>query len=216
MSYTIEIKKLVDTALAELAQVVESKKIPNTPVSKETFMCRWLAQAAKKQRFSSLVLKDSQAWVKAGRSKGIAADLVGTFTHIQGVYHAVFGEGDAHPALMKNSFDAMIDRLRADGWMIHLEYEIHRKSQVYSDGQHSFVVCSKALMDAFNEERCLIKPLSLYVRAPAEQLVQCAYSSGFLVKKISDYKSIVKYHAEYQIWPNNRANGLVELPICPL
>ncbi len=211
MSYTIEIKKLVDTALAELAQVIESKKIPNTPVSKETFMCRWLAQAIKKQRFNPLVLKNMQAWVKLGRSKGIGADLVGNFTHIQRAYHDVFPEGDVHPPLLKTTLDSMIDSFRAEDWMIHTEYEIQRKSQVYSDGQYSFVVCSKAYSEAFNEEGALIKPLSLYVRAPNDVLVERAFSFRFLVKKISDYKSIVKYHAEYQIWPHNRVDALVEL-----
>nr|WP_232313403.1 DUF2913 family protein [Enterovibrio coralii] len=33
-----------------------------------------------------------------------------------------------------------------------------------------------------------------------------------LLTKVTDYKSIVKYHGEYVMWPSNQADRLVALP----
>nr|WP_269808674.1 DUF2913 family protein [Enterovibrio nigricans] len=45
MSYVLEIKLLVDSALTELEEIKAAGKVQNNPVSEESFLCRWVAQA---------------------------------------------------------------------------------------------------------------------------------------------------------------------------
>lgn len=212
MSYIEDIKSVVDSALAELETAKASGKLQNNPVSEESFLCRWVAQAIKKQRFKNSVSREMTHWVQQGRSMGKNANIKGQMAHIAKVYHHYFSTGDDHPALTRTQFDNLIGALEKADWMIHTEYEISRKVRVISDGQHSFAVCSTALAKSFNEEGELVKPLSLYVRGPEPWFVETMREHGFLVTKVTDYKSIVKYHGEYQIWPCNRADRLVVLP----
>lgn len=212
MSYIKEIKSVVDTALAELEEVKAAGKVQNNPVSEESFLCRWVAQAVKKQRFGNKVAKDMTMWVQQGRSMGKNANIKGQMLHIANVYHHFFPEGDAHAPVTRDVFDSLVSELEAADWMIHTEYEINRKVRVISDGQHSFAVCSVALAKCFNDQGELVKPLSLYVRGPEPWFIETVLQKGLLLTKVTDYKSIVKYHGEYQIWPNNQADTLVVLP----
>nr|WP_232313404.1 DUF2913 family protein [Enterovibrio coralii] len=160
MSYILDIKSLVDSALAELEEAKASGKIQSNPVSEESFLCRWVAQAMKKQRFSNTVAKEMTAWVQNGRSLGKNANIKGQMLHIAKVYHTVYPEGDTHSPITRAQFDELVEKLNAEDWMIHTEYEINRKVRVISDGQHSFAVCSNALAKCFNEAGELVKPLS--------------------------------------------------------
>ncbi|KKD58205.1 hypothetical protein RN22_22275 [Grimontia sp. AD028] len=212
MSYIKDIKSVVDSALAELEEAKASGKLQSNPVSEESFLCRWVAQAVKKQRFGNSVSKEMTAWVQQGRSMGKHANIKGQMQHIASVYHHHFPQGDEHSAITKNQFDALVEALEEADWMIHTEYEINRKVRVISDGQHSFAVCSIALGKSFNAEGELVKPLSLYVRGPESWFIETVREHGMLMTKVTDYKSIVKYHGEYQIWPRNQADRLLVLP----
>ncbi|MDD1780624.1 DUF2913 family protein [Enterovibrio sp. ZSDZ35] len=212
MSYILDIKSLVDSALAELDEMKAAGKVQNNPVSEESFLCRWVAQAMKKQRFGNSVAKEMTGWVQQGRSHGKNANLKGQMQHIAKAYHTVFPEGDEHAPITRAHFDALVETLAAEDWMIHTEYEINRKVRVISDGQHSFAVCSSAIAKSFNEQGELVKPLSLYVRGPEPWFLDAVLEKGMLLTKVTDYKSIVKYHGEYVLWPSNKADRLAILP----
>lgn len=145
MSYINEIKSVVDSALADLEEVKAAGKVQSNPVSEESFLCRWVAQAIKKQRFGNAVAKDMTMWVQQGRSMGKNANIKGQMLHISRVYHHFFPAGDEHAPITRAQFDSLVSELNAADWMIHTEYEINRKVRVISDGQHSFAVCSDAL-----------------------------------------------------------------------
>lgn len=212
MSYTKEIKHLAQSALDELNEVLLQKKIPSNPVSEETFLCRWVAQAMKKQRFSSLVHEDLKRWTQQGRSMGKNAKLKEQLNAINTFYHHFFPDADVSKSIIKNQLETFSAALVDENWMVHTEFEINRKVRVISDGQDSFAVCQKALTQAFDDNGFLIKPLSLYFRGNEDWFVQKAYQEGLLLKKITHYKSIVKYHGEYQIWPNNHFDALAVIP----
>lgn len=70
-------------------------------------------------------------------------------------------------------------------------------------------LCVKQYQQALSESGELIKPISLYVRGDVKQLVDMAYKHGLLLFKVTDYKSLVKYHGEYIVYPaNNDLNCL--------
>ncbi len=212
MSYTKEIKHLAQSALDELNEALLQKKIPSTPISEDTFLCRWVAQAMKKQRFSSLVHEDLKRWTQQGRSMGKNAKLKEQLSAIDAFYTHFFPDSDASTPVMKNQFETFVTVLSDENWMVHTEFEINRKVRVISDGQNSFAVCHKALTQAFDDQNNLIKPLSLYFRGHEDWFIQKAYQEGLLLKKITHYKSIVKYHGEYQLWPNNHLDALAVIP----
>ncbi|MFD2179594.1 DUF2913 family protein [Veronia pacifica] len=212
MSYVNDIQRLVNTALSELQQAIDEKKIQPNPVSEESFLCRWFAQAIKKHRFGSSVANEMTLWVQQGRSMGKNADLKGQLLHISNVYRHFFSDDKSDRAITRDQLDALIDSLDDGQWMVNIQYEINRKVKVISDGQHSFAICAKALESAFDADGKLIKPLSFYVRCPESEFIDLAVSQDMALTKVTDYKSIVKYHAEYQLWPENRANCLAVLP----
>lgn len=212
MSYTIEIKRLASLALSELNDALTQKKIPTNPISEEGFLCRWVATASKKQRFLPCVNEDLKRWTQQGRSMGKNANLKAQLTEINQFYTRVFTQDDEHPAITKNQFDQFVLSLKDADWMIHTEFDIDRKVRVISDGQDSFAVCNTAFTQAFDETDTLTKPLSLYFRGHEPWFVAKAFEHQLLLKKITHYKSIVKYHGEYQIWPNNQMNALCVIP----
>ncbi|MEZ8143845.1 hypothetical protein A1OO_08855 [Enterovibrio norvegicus FF-33] len=212
MSYIKEIKSVVDSALSELNDAKAAGKIQNNPVSEDSFLCRWVAQSIKKQRFDNVVLKDLTRWVQQGRSMGKHANLKGQMLHIASVYHHQFPDGDEHVAVTIAQFDDLLTELEKNDWMVHTDQEISRKMRVISDGQHSFVANSAAVEKSFNEAGELVKPMSLYVRGPEAWFIEAFLANGLLATKVTDYKSIIKYHGEYKIWPRNQADCLVVLP----
>jgi hypothetical protein len=55
--------------------------------------------------------------------------------------------------------------------------------------------------------------MSWFVRGNHAQFVEMAMKAGFMVHKVTDYKSNVKYHGEYLVFPNNQGNQLAEIPL---
>jgi len=54
--------------------------------------------------------------------------------------------------------------------------------------------------------------MSWFIRGNHQEFVSRAWKAGFLVHKVSDYKSTVKYHGEYRIYPKNHGESLAEIP----
>ncbi len=212
MSYTKEIKQLAQDALNALQDAKALKKIPSNPITEETFLCRWVAQALKKQRYTSLVNEDLKRWTQQGRSQGKNAKIKEQLTCINSFYNHFFYDTETLFPVTKDQFNEFSASLHQANWKVNTEFEINRKVRVISDGQDSFAVCERALSLSFDEDQKLIKPLSLYLRGNEEWFTQKAYEHKLLLKKITHYKSIVKYHGEYQIWPNNHIDALALIP----
>ncbi|MGC9460841.1 DUF2913 family protein, partial [Vibrio genomosp. F10] len=45
------------------------------------------------------------------------------------------------------------------------------------------------------------------------EFIEKSAAAGFMVHKVTDYKSVVKYHGEYVIFPRNQGNQLAEIPL---
>ena len=55
--------------------------------------------------------------------------------------------------------------------------------------------------------------MSWFVRGNHADFVEKASQAGYMVHKVTDYKSMVKYHGEYLIFPANEGNQLAEIPL---
>lgn len=213
MSYVTHIQTVVNTAFADIEAAITARKLVDAPAAREAFLGRWVAQAAKKQRFHHSVKADLQRWVQRARSAGTKAALEAEFRQIQSVYQAWFPVNAPANAVMHAQLCQLIDAAKAAQWVVHTDATIDRKVRVISDGHHSLAVCPDATQAAFDSEGVLVKPLSVYVRGPENTFIGWAHQAGLAPTKVTAYKSIVKYHAESLIWPQNQADSLMVMPV---
>ncbi|PWI33991.1 alpha-acetolactate decarboxylase [Vibrio albus] len=220
--YYIELQNVVNTALKELEEEHRKGKLANTPVSNTHFLVRWVTRSLKTQRFPRCVGDDLTRWQKAGRSKGTASDLLFTFKNISAFYQSFFPIEKEPVAITDADIETFLDRMEQDGWSVCTEYDLTEKTQIFSEGDNSLVLCANQCVSCFladeqgqesSQPEMLIKPISMFVRGNHARFVQLATDAGFLVHKRTDYKSIVKYHGEYLIYPFNKGTQLAEIPI---
>lgn len=211
MEFSTEIHQVVKTALSELDVEHHSGKLANTPITNTHFLARWIAKALKQQRFSAQVKKNLETWQKQARSQGAKANLVGVFRAIDKLYSQIL-EADSLVPLIDKQIEAFMDQMESLDWDVVNEYEITEKIQIFADSPNSFVLCALECENCFDGEK-LIKPMHFYVRGNHAQFVEQAVLAGFLVHKQTAYKSKVKYHGEYIIFPHNQGSSLAEIPL---
>lgn len=211
MQYSLEIQNVVNGALSELKQQHAAGKLADTPITNTHFLARWVTKSIKSQCFNSCVKDDLLRWQKASRSKGAGSDLLGIFERISELYQRLVPIGEEHVPILDVHIEAFMDHMESVGWEVVNEFELTEKTQIFADQPNSFVLCAKQCDDCF-EGSDLVKPMSFFVRGNHTAFVLEASNNGFLVHKQTDYKSIVKYHGEYRIFPKNEGNKLAEIP----
>jgi len=212
--YTVEIQKLVNQALAEMAKEHESGRLSNGSVANNLYLVRWVTKAIKSQQFSRLVADDLTRWQKMGRSKGDKAGLMLTFERISKYYQQCFPQGEPERVIRDKEIDAFLDMMEQNGWEVSTSEPLVGcgKVQIFTEGPNSLALCSEQCDSCFDGEE-MVKPMSWFVRGHHADFVEKASAAGFMVHKVTDYKSNVKYHGEYLIFPANRGNQLAEIPL---
>ncbi|WP_390904864.1 DUF2913 family protein [Vibrio rarus] len=212
---------LVDTALQEIQQEHQLGKLADTPVSNTNFLLRWITKSIKEKRFSSLMAKDLLAWQKLGRSQGSKTALYARFHTLSQFYSLFFTKDQPIAPLLDTHIEQIMDDMEALGWSVSNEYDLtgSAKSQVFTDGESSFVLCAKQCESCFDggsnggAGEALVRPMSFYVRGNHQQFIHQALKCGLILHKQTDYKSKVKYHGEYLVYPSNLGPILAEIPI---
>lgn len=207
-----EIYKLVSDGLQELADSQQAGKTPHNPVSETHFLSAWVTKAIKQQRYDHCLAKTLLAWQQQARSMGKNAQLKQQFEHIYQTFSGIPRDEDVARATTSEQLESLYELLEDADWLVTTEYEVNRKVTHHTDGQASLVVCAKQFKEGISEQGEVIKPISLYVRGDAQFFVDTAYKAGLLMYKVTDYKSKVKYHGEYIIYPHNGGTHLPELP----
>ncbi|CAK4068159.1 MULTISPECIES: DUF2913 family protein [Vibrio] len=212
--YTIEIQKLVNTALAELAAEHKSGKAVNAPAANNLYLLRWVTRAIKAQRFPRVVSGDLIRWQKMGRSKGNDAGLMMTFERISKYYAQFFPEGQQDRVIKDHEINAFIDMMEEQGWEVTTSEALVDcgKIQIFTEGPNSLAMCTEQCESCFDGE-VMIKPMNWFVRGHHADFIEKASAAGFMVHKVTDYKSNVKYHGEYLVYPDNRGEHLAEIPL---
>ncbi|WP_261815355.1 DUF2913 family protein [Vibrio gallicus] len=220
-SYAEQLLHLVSSALDEIACEHQKGKLANTPVSNTNFLLRWITKSIKQQRFSTLMAKDLLAWQKQGRSKGSNTEIYSRFVTIREFYSHFFHDFDYDQPILDTQINQWIDFMETVNWSVCTEYDLSGdgRGQLFTQGDSSLVLCAHQCDDCFEggtnddgTER-LMKPMSFYVRGNHAQFIELATRAGFMLHKQTDYKSKVKYHGEYLIYPNNLGTQLAEIPI---
>lgn len=210
--YFAEIQNVVNQAIADLEQEHVSGKLVNAPIANNHFLVRWVTKAIKTQRFDKLTSNDLIGWQKLGRSKGNQALLEPTFRRISAFYRHFFA-GDIN-SITDKQIEAFLDLMERANWEVSTSEVLTdgSKVQIFTDGQNSLALCANQCEQCFEGEQ-LIKPMSWFVRGNHADFVTKAFEAGFMVHKRTDYKSTVKYHGEYLIYPMNKGTQLAEIPL---
>lgn len=207
-----EIYNVVSSGLTALQVAQETGKTQKNPVSESIFLSAWVTKMIKQQYFDHCVSKTLLLWQQQSRTMGKNAQLKQQFERLAETFAQVTGEQGQSTHITAEVIANFYADLEQQDWLITKEYEVTRKVTHHTDGQASLVVCCAQYAAAINEQGELSKPLSLYVRGNVQQFVDTAYRHGLLVYKVTDYKSKVKYHGEYVLYPCNAGGHLPELP----
>ncbi|MCG6200883.1 DUF2913 family protein [Psychromonas antarctica] len=211
--FSQEIYTLINDALTELTASQASGRTPHNPLSEAHYLGAWVTNAMKKKRFDAIVLATLKGWQRQARSFGKDAGLKEQFLFLQNCYNQVLDVDKqvqpVHLAQLKQLFTILSDKQ----WMVTTDLEVGEKLNRHSGGKESLIVCAQQLSNHFDEQGILIKPLSLYVRGNQQTIVDLAFTQDLLLYKITDYKSKVKYHGEFIVYPNNDGTSLPEFPL---
>ena len=116
--------------------------------------------------------------------------------------------------LLDSQIERFLDDMETAGWEVSTSEVLTSggKVQLYTEGQNSLALCSEQCDVCFDGE-LLVKPMSWFIRGNHQEFIEKAYQAGFLVHKVTDYKSAVKYHGEYVVFPANKGDRLAEIPL---
>lgn len=211
-SYYQEIQNVVNSALEDLNQQHQSGKLVDAPNANIQFLLRWVTKAIKEQKFDHCVATDLLNWQKAGRSQGNKLALENVFRRISAYYAHFFVQGSAD--VTDAQIEKLLDRMEALGWEASTSEAIvgQGKVQIYTEGQNSIALCANQCESCFDGE-VLARPISFFIRGNHAQFIEEAYKAGFMLHKRTDYKSNVKYHGEYLVFPLNQGKQLAEIPL---
>lgn len=213
--YGYEIQHLVNEALTSMEAEHQKGRLVDAPVANNHFLLRWMTKKIKDKRFDRSVLPDLIRWQKMGRSKGNQAQFPQLFANIRAFYREILpGEDQPAVAVTDSQIEGFLDAMEAQQWEVSTSEPVvnQGKVQIFTEGQDSLVLCADQCTDNF-EEQNLVKPMSWFVRGNHQAFISLAFEHGFLVHKVTDYKSNVKYHGEYLIFPNNLGDRLAEIPL---
>ncbi|WP_022940053.1 DUF2913 family protein [Psychromonas hadalis] len=213
--FSQQIYTLISTALTELEASQASGRTPKNPLNEAHYFGAWVTTAMKQKRFDTIVLPTLKAWQSKARSLGKGAQLKEQFIYLQQCYNQVLDENKQVQAVNLTKLQALIAQLENEQWMVNTDLVVGNKLNRHSGGASSLIICETQMHDCFDEQGTLIKPLSLYLRGDLSELVNCAFEQNLLLHKMTDYKSKVKYHGEFIIYPNNDGDKLPEFPIKP-
>jgi len=210
--FSQEIYQLTSLALSELDASQTTGRTMHNALSEAHYLGAWVTTAIKKKRFDPIVLETLKSWQKKARSLGKNAGLKEQFIYLQKCYDQVLDEKKASRALNIEQFNALYATLTEQQWLVTTDLEVVDKLNRHSDGKDSLIVCATQITNCFDEQGELIKPISLYVRGNQQTIINLAFAQNILLHKQTDYKSKVKYHGEFIVYPHNDGNFLPELP----
>jgi len=194
-------------ALESLNIAQANGKVPNNPLSESHFFSVWVSKSLKEKLFDVSMMPLLKQWQQRARTQGAGANLKNEFESIKRTYQ---GLDTTDHLITKVQVESLIEALTILDWQINIESHIGKKHSVRKEKHSSLVVDNNSLNAKFNSEGILSSPISLFIRGDNRAFIENAYKLGILVYKVTDYKSIVKFHGEFVIAPNNSFKDMPE------
>ncbi len=202
---------VVESGLDELNASIASGKTSATPVSETYFLSNWVTKSIKQQRFDHSAKTVLLSWQQQSRSMGKNAGLKQQFESIKQAYRAMLSGKSEFDTVTASQLIGFFDALEELEWEVTLDYPVLRKVSHFTDGHDSLVVCIEQQKAGIQDDK-LVKPLSFFVRGDKSLFINLAAKHGLLLHKVTDYKSKVKYHGEYLVYPSNSGPIIAEIP----
>lgn len=210
--FSQEIYKLIETALSDLSASQQSGRTPNNTLSEAHYLGAWVTTAIKSKRFDASLIETLKGWQRQARSLGKNAGLKDQFIYLQQCYSQVLDEDKQVQNVNEQQFSSLYNVLQEQDWMVTTDLVVGDRLNRHSGGKNSLIICAKQIQDCFDDETILVKPISLYIRGNQQDLVDLAFTENLLLYKKTDYKSNVKYHGEFIVYPKNDGHSLPEFP----
>ncbi len=205
-SYNQAVLDLAQAAIHDLAQSNAETHTKRNSAAQSHYLCSWMAKALKEKRFSKLVAKDLELWIRLGRSQGANAKLDELMQSIVTQYT----KAQANSQNLGDALSGLIEDSHANQWLVVTDTELETKLKLDGDGQTSLVVCAKELATHIKDKQ-LIKPIRLYFRGEEKELVQLADKHGLMLSQANKKSSLIKHHKTYTIYPCNQLPALALL-----
>ncbi|MGB0897902.1 MAG: DUF2913 family protein [Psychrobium sp.] len=193
---------LTTTALTELA-----KSSANDPVSESHYLSLWVTQAIKNKRFDLCMSPLLKQWQQSARTLGQGANLKHQFESIKHDYQHVDNLGET---ITKDSLLTLFNVIEAADWQVNYQHLGRKKVAIKMLSSSSLVVDNESFEKAFDENGLLVNQINLFIRGNNKHFFKAAYDCGMLCFKLSDYKSVVKFHGQYVIAANNNYASIAE------
>ena len=214
--FSQEIYTLISSALNDLEASQASGRTQKNALNEAHFLGAWVTTSMKTKRFDRIAVPTLKAWQSKARSLGKNAGLKNQFAYLLDCYNQVLDTDKKVQAVNYSQVEALVKQLETEQWMVNTDLVVGNKLNRHSGGAASLIICEQEMLNNFDEQGVLIKPLSVYLRSDLQVLVKHAFEQNLLLHKITDYKSKVKYHGEFIIYPNNDGDKLPEFPINPV
>lgn len=211
--FSQEIYNVIDCALSELTASQATKRTPKNALSEAHYLGAWVTTAMKKKRFDPVVLTTLQGWQRQARSLGKNAGLKKQFIYLQQCYSRILNDDKQVQPVTLEQLNRLYAQLTAKQWMVTTDLVVGERLNRHSGGKDSLIVCAEKTAACFDAQGQLIKPISLYVRGNQQAIIDLAFAENLLLYKKTDYKSKVKYHGEFIVYPNNDGTSLPEFPV---
>lgn len=212
ITFSQEIYKLLQTVQADLKASQTSGRTAKNELSEAHYLAAWVTMAIRNKRFDSILLPTLKKWQNQARSLGKNAGLKNQFVQLERCYKIAMEDDESAKQVNKEQLLQFCSQLEALDWMTTTDLIVGTRLNRHSDGKHSVIVCAGSMDEHFDENGSLIKETAIYIRGDQQVAINTAFNHGLLLYKKTDYKSKVKYHGEFMIYPENSGKTLPELP----
>lgn len=207
MLFREHLYQLSVNALDSLNVAQSNGKVPKNPLSESHFFSVWVSKSLKEKSFDVSMVSLLKQWQQRARTQGAGANLKSEFESIKQTYE---GLDNTEHVVTHKQITALMETLTTLDWQINIESHISKKHSVKKEKHSSLVMTNNHLNDSFDSVGILNAPISLFIRGENKAFIDSAYQQGMLVFKVTDYKSIVKFHGEFIIAPNNNFTDMPE------
>lgn len=199
---------LVSQGLDDLAQAQTLGKVPTNPKSESHFFSVWIGAAIKNKQFDVTMLPLLQTWQQQARTCGAGADFKNTFAQIKSTYQGVVSIQELESSVIAS----LIAQLDDTGWQVTTNQVLIKKTSIKSQGVSSLVFSPQDIASGFDASVLL----SCYVRGEHQEFIDACYALGMLAFKVTEYKSIVKFHGHYVLHRRNNYKAIAQYPSAAL
>jgi|GEM_PF-4246240 len=191
---------LVSQGIDDLDQAQALGKVPKNGLSESHFFSVWIGKAINSKRFDVSMVPLLKSWQQQARTSGAGANLKSHFVSLKSTYSGV-----AQDSIFElQTIETLCEALSSIEWQVTNDAVLTKKTSIKSNGLSSLVIAPADFAKGFAKNG----QLSVYVRGDLQQFVDSCYALGLLAFKVTEYKSIVKFHSHFILDAKNNYPAL--------